>query len=466
MSGEVDVWADDFMGRKPSCDFLTKYILENEHIKVLNVNSPWGSGKTFFLDRWKAELSKKHVCVFFNAWETDYSAEPLLALVTCIEQQTKDKLDITATEAGRRAVDISTGILKKAMPLIAKGLVRKYVGVEIDDLIGAGSADDTADAAGGLVGSLIEDQAKTTKQVEDFKKTLVATLSKAAENNNLESPAFIFIDELDRCRPTYAIELLERIKHFFEIKGCRFIIASDSKQLAHAIRAVYGQGFSSEQYLNRFFDAEYNLDNTDVLSLVRGSLPEINSIRLEMNISGRVARNSFDNVPVVEAKKHTVTSLLGGVTENQLILVGLVKYFKVELRELYNYIKQIKSAADTIGDSVHFFWLAYLVFLKGSKADQYDDLKRPDKWKAAMAEFDRVRGHTVTFSFSTELPSVMEIALFYLTLLNSDEQELYGLTSQMPSWRTLIYYSVTSRDGIERLRQYRDVVELAHRLNY
>jgi len=464
MTGEVDVWADDFMGRKPSCDFLTKYILANEHVKVLNVNSPWGSGKTFFLERWKAELSKKHVCVFFNAWETDYSAEPLLALVTCIEQQTKDKLDITATEAGQRAVDISTGILKKAMPLIAKGLVRKYVGVEIEDLIGDGITDDAADSAGSLVGSLIEDQAKTTKQVEDFKKSLVATLSKAAEDNQLDAPAFIFIDELDRCRPTYAIELLERIKHFFEIKGCRFIIASDSKQLAHSIRAVYGQGFSSEQYLNRFFDAEYNLDNTNVLSLVCGSLPEINSIKLQINITGRVAYNSFDRVPVIEARKHTITSFLSGVTENQLIVVGLVKYFKVELRELYNYIKQIKSAADAIGGSVHFFWLAYLVFFKASKSGQYDDLKRPDKWRAAMAEFDRERGHTVTFSFSTELPSIMEIALFYLTLLNSDEQELQGLTSQIPSWRSGIYYSVINSDGIERLGQYRDVVELAHRL--
>lgn len=116
MNDGVDVWADDFMNRKPSSDFLTRYILANDHVKVLNVNSSWGSGKTFFLERWKAELSKKYVCVLFNAWETDYSAEPLLALVTCVEQQTKDKLDITASEAGRRAVDLGENILKKAVP--------------------------------------------------------------------------------------------------------------------------------------------------------------------------------------------------------------------------------------------------------------------------------------------------------------------------------------------------------------
>ena len=464
MSGEVDVWADDFMERKPSCDFLTRYMLANEHVKVLNVNSPWGAGKTFFLERWKKELSKEHVCVLFNAWETDYSAEPLLALVTCIEQQTKDRLDITATEAGKRAVDISAGILKKAMPLIAKGLVRKYVGVDLDELIGEGTGDDAVEYAGDLVSSLIEDQAKTTKQVEDFKSAVVDRLTAAAEDNGLKKPAFIFIDELDRCRPTYAIELLERIKHFFELKGCRFIIASDSKQLAHSIRAVYGQGFSSEQYLNRFFDAEFNLDNSDIFTLVHRSLPDISSVSLQMNITGKVGRSPFSDDEVADVKKHTVTSSITGFTENQLIVVGLCKYFKVELRELSNYIKQIKSAADTIGGDIHFFWLAYLVFFKASKAEEYHDLKVPGKWHSAVESFDQTRGSMVTFSFSIELTSITEFALFYLTVLNSDRAELRRLSSQTNAWRSGVYYSLINGDGIDRLSKYRDVVELAHRL--
>ena len=462
---DVDVWGDDHMGRKSSSDFLTTYILANDHVKVLNVNSPWGAGKTFFLERWKKELSKNHVCVLFNAWETDYSAEPLLALVTCIEQQTKDDLDITVTEAGKRAVDVAASLLRNAMPLIAKGLVRKYVGVGLEELVGEGGGDDAASAAGDLVTSLIEDQAKTTKQVEDFKAAVVERLSSAAENNGLKKPAFIFIDELDRCRPTYAIELLERIKHFFELEGCRFIIASDSKQLAHSIRAVYGQGFSSERYLNRFFDAEFNLDNRDLFTLVHRSLPNISSIRLEMNITGRVRRSNYSESKVHEAKKHTIISDLEDFGENQLIVVGLCKYFKVELRELKNYIKQIKSAADTLGGDLHFFWLAYLVFFKASKAEEYSDLKTSDKWRAAVDSYDDSNGITVSFSFSVEIPTVSEIAIFYMELLNADAQRLRDLSSKTASWKSRIYYSLVNGDAIERLARYSDVVELAHRLS-
>ncbi len=463
MSEEVDVWADDFMNRKPSSDFLTTYMLSND-IKVMNVNSPWGAGKSFFLERWKAELSKNHVCVFFNAWETDYSAEPLLALITCIEQQTKEKLDVTASVAGKRAVDLGASILKKAGPLIAKGLVRKYVGVELEDLIGEGTSDDASDAAGSLISSLIEDQAKTAKQVEDFKASVVERLTNVAVKNNLKKPAFIFIDELDRCRPTYAIELLERIKHFFELEGCRFIIASDSKQLAHSIRAVYGQGFSSERYLNRFFDAEFNLDNSDIFSMVHRCLPEIHSVNLDVNISGRIGRHDYNSSTAVDAKKHTVTTMMQSFTENQLIVVGLCRYFNVELRELTNYIKQIKSAADTIGGAVHFFWLAYLVFFKASKAEEYYGLKSADKWRESVDSFDESRGKLITFSFSTELTSIKDMALFYLTLLNADRDKVRSLTSNLPTWRSNVYYSVVNNEGIRLLHKYSDVVELAHRL--
>lgn len=462
MGGELDVWADDFMNRKPSSEFLTKYILANEHVKVLNVNSPWGSGKSFFLERWKATLSQEHVCVLFNAWETDYSAEPLLALVTSIEQQTKDDLDITATEAGRRAVDLGTNIIKKAAPLIAKGLVRKYVGVDLDELFGEEDSKGAVDAAGELVSSLIEDQSKTTRHVEEFKTALVERLVNAANNNGLKKPAFIFIDELDRCRPTYAIELLERIKHFFELDGCRFIIASDSKQLAHSVKAVYGQSFSSEQYLNRFFDAEYSLSNGDVFDLVRNYLPEIDSIVLGVNITGDVLEDFYDRGKVVFAQKNTVVSKLEGISENHLMIAGLCKYFKVELRELTNYIKQIKSAADTIGGQVHFFWLAYLVFFKASKADEYSNLWLEDKWRQGATKYEVEKSNPVTFSFTKQLCTPAEIASFYLQMLYADRTEMQRMTAELSSWKHEIYYSA-GRD-MDRLRTYKEVVELAHRL--
>ncbi|WP_052958867.1 KAP family P-loop NTPase fold protein [Pseudomonas marginalis] len=385
MGGEIGVWNDDFMGRQLSSEFLTKYILANDHIKVLNVNSPWGSGKTFFVQRWKEELSKKHVCVMFNAWETDFSAEPLLALITCIEQQTKDALDITATEAGRRAVDLTTQVLKKATPLIAKGLLKKYIGVELDDLLGKGGGDDSADGVKDLVSSLIEDQSKTTKHVEEFKAAVVERLNMAAEDNNLKAPAFIFIDELDRCRPTYAIELLERIKHFFELKDCKFIIASDSSQLAHSIRAVYGQGFSSENYLRRFFDAEFSLDNTNLWGFIHRSLPSIDTYGMDLYVDGRQIDIVNTSGGRVSIKADSLTLKAGkNYPENCLLMVALCKVFNVQLREIVSYIRQVKACSDFVDGKVHFFCLAILVFSRAKGVEFYQKITTGD-WGAAVS---------------------------------------------------------------------------------
>ncbi|WP_338444766.1 P-loop NTPase fold protein [Pseudomonas sp. LTR0] len=456
-------WHDDFMERKPSAEFLTSYILNNSHVKVLNVNSPWGTGKSFFLDRWANMLSTDHVCVRFNAWETDYSAEPLVALIACIEEQLTDPTELSSTKVGSAIINTGSVLVKKAGPLILKGLVRKFSGVDLDDLLAKG-AEDTVDS---VVEALIKDQAETRNSVKEFKEEVAARLSQAANDRSLKSPAFIFIDELDRCRPTYAIELLERIKHFFELENCRFVIASDSAQLAHSIRAVYGQGFASERYLNRFFDAEFRLDNDDIFSLVKNILPEIESLQLGINVSGDLtaaypyARARAEQL--VYPNKDTVKCELPGYTENQIILVGLAKCFDVGLRELTNYVKQIKSAADTIGGKINFFWLAFLVFYKNSKAEQYLDFftaKGPDEFKSLYT----YRVLNVNYHFTTSIESVFNMVSFYHAMVTADAEAFRRMGQGLERWRSSVYHDNFNGDLPERLRSYRKVVDLAYRL--
>jgi len=459
------IWQDDHMDRKPSADFLTKYILSNAHVKVLNVNSPWGTGKSFFLERWAATLSEKHVCVRFNAWETDYSAEPLVALIACIEDQLRDPVDITSTKVGQGVVNAGSLLVQKAGPLILKGLFKKFSGVELNDLFGDGAEEATE----GVVESLIKDQMETKQNVKEFKAEVSRRLSLAAENRGLKAPAFIFIDELDRCRPTYAIELLERIKHFFELDDCRFVIASDSVQLAHSIRAVYGQGFHSERYLNRFFDAEFRLDNDNIYPLVQSMLPPVPSIAININVAGRVddfyyqsARGMGQNV--VYPDRYTVSCELEGYNENQLMVVALAKCFDVGLREINNYIQQIKGAADTIGGNINFFWLAFLVFYKNSKIDTYLTFFSARGIEDLQRSFD-YRLVNTKFLFAGSLESVFDLASFYHSIVMVDEQNSRSFGQNLEGWRSTVFYANCNGDAPERLRSYRKVVDLAHRLN-
>lgn len=103
--------------------------------------------------------------------------------------------------------------------------------------------------------------------ITDFKTDLGALTSQLVVLGRTP-PLYVLVDELDRCRPTYGISLLKRAKHLFDVDDVVFIIATDTVQLASAIRAVYGQDFESGKYLGRFFDRTYQFDEPDVGELV------------------------------------------------------------------------------------------------------------------------------------------------------------------------------------------------------
>lgn len=450
------------MERAPSAKFLTLYLLANPHIKVLNVNSPWGAGKSFFLNRWRAELGREHVCIFFNAWENDYSAEPLVALITCIEQQTMDGLSLGSTSAGKNVITTTTTLMRKAAPLIAKGLVKKFTGIEVDGILGKDGDEQAGDFAKDVVEDLIKEQSKTELHVDEFKSAILEKLSSAAENNNLKKPAFIFIDELDRCRPTYAIELLERVKHFFELEDCRFIVASDSTQLAHSVRAVYGEKFSSERYLSRFFDAEFRLDNSNIFGVAKQHGFEYTCVRLHIRISG-VAGTDGRNQRV-EPKNNTIFVKEKSFPEHALLLVGMARYFKVELREMLRYAQQIKSMASALPEhEFHYFWAAYLIFSKSADEDLYQDLANPEKASGAIESFDDDKAVPVNYAFPSGHESIAEVARYYARILHATQDELRGLFNNSEGWRLSVISAVS--DHREIFLSYRKIVELAHRVS-
>ena len=75
----------------------------------------------------------------------------------------------------------------------------------------------------------------------------------------------IFIDELDRCRPTFAVELLEQIKHYFDNDKITFVFSTNIKQLQYTIKKYYGEAFEAKRYLDKFFDLTISLNEINVI---------------------------------------------------------------------------------------------------------------------------------------------------------------------------------------------------------
>lgn len=74
-----------------------------------------------------------------------------------------------------------------------------------------------------------------------------------------EKPIILFIDELDRCRPDYAVDMLEVIKHVFDVENVKVVLVTNTKQLRAAINHRYGMEVDAQKYLDKFLKYSFAL---------------------------------------------------------------------------------------------------------------------------------------------------------------------------------------------------------------
>jgi len=80
-------WEGDLLERAEVAEFLQNLLESDDSIKVINIDSPWGTGKTFFLENWKTQLEQDRGVVYFNAWTKDYTGDPFVSLVAALKDQ-------------------------------------------------------------------------------------------------------------------------------------------------------------------------------------------------------------------------------------------------------------------------------------------------------------------------------------------------------------------------------------------
>jgi len=218
---------------------------------VMSLNGPWGTGKTTLLKMMMArmDIDKGIPYVYFNAWEFDWAGNPLIALTSAIEDA---KCIGTDKES---AFQSCMKTAKQVCPHLAKRLLvyasKSLTGGALDIVEEAGKikqavSEDTES-------NLVDEFTAEKKALRDFKSALAKAIE-ALQDGDIPKKLVVFIDELDRCRPTFAVELLERVKHVFDSAGIIFVFALDEGQLEACVRKVYGPEIEPKGYLRRFFD--------------------------------------------------------------------------------------------------------------------------------------------------------------------------------------------------------------------
>jgi hypothetical protein len=268
MTSENDPFADDRLNRKPDAELLTKLISNQPRPAVISIDAPWGGGKTTFVTMWRRYLtSLGHPTVYYNAWETDFVEDPLVSFIGEFEE------DIAALHGGReentaarnkwkRVRALAMGVIRSTGPLAMRIATQGLLSVpDVKSALGFVSEADAeiSEYAAKMTEERLAAYATEKSAVKAFRETLREFIASLSTTDLPHLPVVIFVDELDRCRPSFAIALLERIKHLFAVEDVVFVLALDKDQLAHTVRAIYGQGFAAEGYLRRFIDFDFHL---------------------------------------------------------------------------------------------------------------------------------------------------------------------------------------------------------------
>lgn len=252
-----DPFQNDMLDRKRSVEILTSLVANLEGPCTLAIDAAWGHGKTTFLKIWTAHLRKQGFPVVgFNAWETDYSGNPFIALSTELTEGLQKSADNSLSMKIRQLKKQAAKVAPWVVPLAVQG------GSMVNPVVGAFLA-----PLGSWFKNTLSVYEKNQQSIKAFRHTLrdmAKTLSESAGSR----PLIVMIDELDRCRPSYAVQLLEVAKHLFPVNHIVFVLAVNRSELAHSVKALYGSDFDAEGYLRRFFDADFRLPHPDRVKFI------------------------------------------------------------------------------------------------------------------------------------------------------------------------------------------------------
>jgi hypothetical protein len=306
---------DDIFGRKKLYLQIMR-VLTNAVDKslVLALDDKWGNGKTSFVKMMESEIRINHSrdaeVIYFDAFKSDYQSDPFIALTASIYEMTEK--DNQLKNLGGELLTIGK---KLGASFIINGS-KLAIGAVTGGLVSGTMLEKTGDAISESITSplekYIEEKIKNSKEetsaIENFGEKLTEIHEKSKKK------IIFIIDELDRARPDFSLDLLEKIKHIFSVEGVIFLLVVNREQFEKSIESRYGN-INSKLYLNKFVHYWFTLPKDSIFS--RSSQAGISQPTIKKYLHSIDETNSFHG--------------RGGVIIN--ILSGLLETNNCSLRE-------------------------------------------------------------------------------------------------------------------------------------
>ncbi|WP_160715907.1 P-loop NTPase fold protein [Halodesulfovibrio sp. MK-HDV] len=255
----------DIFGYAKFGEQLEKFYASFDDPLVGVLDAPWGSGKSTFIKMWCGHMRNEgYPVIEFDAFKNDYTDDAFMALAGEV-LLLAEELNGDAEEVRKEFVEKATNVIVAAGKGGLKALARKAFTEEGADEIGealAGAADGAIDSLEAAVKEKLLSRKQEKAAFDSFAEalsTLSEQLGKPEGEGEEGKPLIFVIDELDRCKPTFALALLEKIKHFFSVPNVQFLLVTNLEQLGEVVKCEYGEGINGTAYLQKFYDMYFSL---------------------------------------------------------------------------------------------------------------------------------------------------------------------------------------------------------------
>jgi predicted KAP-like P-loop ATPase len=255
-------FGEDLFERKNFGIALANIVKNSKAPLVIGLDGNWGEGKSTFVKSWQNILKKENIPnIYIDAFESDYVDDAFMVVAGAITEyvsanappkKSKEFID-KAKNVGAHILSLSAKVSIRA---ISAGIVKESDLKELGK-IGEDISKDISTSAEKYIKERLTNHKKERDSIEHF-KTVLSTIPKELTNKS-DSPLTIIIDELDRCRPSFAVEMLEKIKHLFSVENVNFLLVINKEQLQESIKATYGANINAHTYLQKFITIEATL---------------------------------------------------------------------------------------------------------------------------------------------------------------------------------------------------------------
>jgi hypothetical protein len=274
---EMDAFTNDCLDRKKYGEDLRNLVLQTDDELVIALSGQWGEGKTTFVKMWRGLLAESKIpSIYIDAFANDYIDDAFISVASAItgfvseniEKDSAEKLSDLKEKTKKIGTQFLAWSAKIGIKAATLGIIRDSDIEELKD-IKTDLSKDMSSLIGEFIEERLESHTKDVELIQSFRELLSEIPSKLVGNEG--NSLVVIIDELDRCKPTFAVELLEKIKHLFSVKNVIFVLVMNKNQLEESIKNVYGQNVDAHTYLQKFISFEVQLpkysrwsDSTDL----------------------------------------------------------------------------------------------------------------------------------------------------------------------------------------------------------